>query len=206
MNNMKSVLTKYSPTLRRDFLAILVKLSAKKLQTYTVRNDWRTKTGMLEFLQRNWDRISNFIEQDPAINWFCINYTPLEKIFTDRKFALFIQDSWDVVGRILSRPDVLMVFKYQIPTVLSLLESKIPITIPQIWTQYQASNDLFHVIEMYKNGGVPVSPQDQCEIPRLVTTEEIFYSPDNNYDPNFDNFEIDFTDQNIFDQCLFLDE
>lgn len=197
MEHIKSTLAKYSPALRRDFLAILVKLAAKKLNMYTVRNDWRTKDGMLDFIRRNWDSIGNFINTDPCINWFCTSYQPLSHAFTDRKFALFIQDAWATVGPVLNRPDVFALFKYQSQIVKSLLESKTQICIPPVWAQFQAGIDLYRIIEQYKSGTAivspPQSPLQNQSLPQVV--DDFSLNMDQTDDPYFgsgDGFEFNF--------------
>ncbi|EAX94502.1 hypothetical protein TVAG_241890 [Trichomonas vaginalis G3] len=206
--NIKSILAKYSSNLRRDFLAILVKLSAKKLNMYTVRNDWRTKKGMLDFLERNWEAISKFIVSDPAISWFCNNYSNMAQAFTDRKFAFFIQDNWSSVGDILSRADVLTILQYQKPVIKQMLETKDPVQIPPIWAQFQPSRDLFHIIKMYKTGSPVESPKvSPCNSPRLDTTEETIDSFPQMNEYDFGNFEPDLVDPGFFDQqFIFSDE
>lgn len=92
---IKGVLKQYSKFLRRDFLAILVKMSAKQLSIKTVRSDWRTRKGMLSFLQNHWPRILTLLNSDTIFKWYCQSFDTLEKIFSRRKFIMHIFSNWN---------------------------------------------------------------------------------------------------------------
>ena len=94
VDNIKKHLKNYSRFLRRDFLAILVKMTAKELNIRTVRGDWRTRKGMLAFLQSSWGKFVNLVSADSIFNWYTHNFDSAEKFFTNRKLMMFIYANW----------------------------------------------------------------------------------------------------------------
>ena len=102
VEEVKRQLKNFSKFLRRDFLAILVKMLAKELQLRTVREDWRTRTGMLQFIQQNWPRFLILVNSDTIFKWYCSNFESLEKLLSNRKFALYVQANWASYRQILS--------------------------------------------------------------------------------------------------------
>jgi hypothetical protein len=92
---VKNILQNFSRLLRRDFLYVLVKTSAKQLQIPTSRDDWRTRDGMLAFIARNWNIISVLLyNQSEFVGWYAIHFQSSEKLLTDQKFAKFIHKNW----------------------------------------------------------------------------------------------------------------
>ena len=79
IEEVKNYLKNFSKLLRRDFLAILVKMCAKALQIRTVREDWRTRTGMLQFMQQNWPKFLVLVNTETCIKWFCSNFEQKEE-------------------------------------------------------------------------------------------------------------------------------
>ena len=95
IEKVKRTMSFFSRYLRRDFLALIVKMVSKSLHIQTQRKDWRTRDGTFEFLARNWDKAYPlFIERTP-INWFATRFDSLEKILCNRKFSMYLYYSWD---------------------------------------------------------------------------------------------------------------
>ncbi|EAY22973.1 hypothetical protein TVAG_077200 [Trichomonas vaginalis G3] len=94
--NLKTELKQFSIYLRRDFLCVLVKLASRQFGIHLNRTDWRTRTGMLSFIQRNWEQISIAL-RDPSnfIGWYAINFEFNERILSDKKFTLYLSSIWD---------------------------------------------------------------------------------------------------------------
>ena len=93
---IKKKLKEYSTYLRRDFLYVLVKATSRQFSVHTSREDWRTRTGMLQFLARSWIRISTVIDdQSYFIGWYCHNFEKAECFLTCKKFALFLENQWN---------------------------------------------------------------------------------------------------------------
>ena len=93
-DTVKNKIRTYSRFLRRDFLAILVKMSAKHFNIRTVRCDWRTRTGMVAFLQGIWERFAPLLDTDTIFHWYCVNFDSHETLFSNRKFMLYIFANW----------------------------------------------------------------------------------------------------------------
>lgn len=88
------VLKNYSRALRRDFLGNLVRITAKTLGKQTVRNDWRTREGMFNFLQQHWEFISKELNEDTFIKWYCSSFEQAERVLSEKSFVLFLRDHW----------------------------------------------------------------------------------------------------------------
>lgn len=93
--NLKQELKRYSSYLRRDFLAVIVKLSGKMFGMHLTRTDWRTRTGMLNFISKNWEILSEAIRNPTnTMGWYAANFEFIEKILNDRKFSVFLYTIW----------------------------------------------------------------------------------------------------------------
>ena len=171
---IKTLLCKYSPQLRRDFLAILVKMAAKEFSLVTVREDWRTKEGMLKFLEKVWDMLQPLLFQNNAISWFCGVYSTIEQVFSDRKFALYLQAYWSKYARIVLRQDILIFMKYYQKQLKSILKGETKI--PEEWLQLNFAKDFFEMVNEYlskrKEGNPLPDVIKTMEQPHLSTSEE----------------------------------
>ena len=95
IEQVKRTMSCFSRYLRRDFLALLVKMVSKSLHIQTQRKDWRTRDGTFEFLARHWDKAYPlFVERTP-INWFATRFDSIEKILCNRKFSMYLYYNWD---------------------------------------------------------------------------------------------------------------
>ena len=110
-DTVKAKIRTYSRFLRRDFLAILVKMSAKHFNIRTVRCDWRTRTGMVAFLQGVWERLSPLLEDDSIFNWYCTNFDSHETLFSNRKFMLYVYANWVKYGEFFKQQETLNFLK-----------------------------------------------------------------------------------------------
>ena len=90
IENVKRTMSVFSRYLRRDFLAILVKMISKELKIQTQRKDWRTRDGSFEFLAKHWDRIYSLLTEQTPIQWFVTRFDSLEKILCNRKFSIYL--------------------------------------------------------------------------------------------------------------------
>ena len=145
VEEVKKHLKIYSKFLRRDFLAILVKMCAKELLVRTVREDWRTRTGMLQFLQQNWAKFLSLVNNDTIFNWFCNNFESLEKILSNRKLVLFIYANWSQYSQYLATPEAIDFFKKNQLEIASFIEGDVQSSKEWMTTEYGSK-----FIEIYK--------------------------------------------------------
>ena len=111
VETVKTTLKSYSRFMRRDFLAILVKMSAKNFNVRTVRCDWRTRSGMLAFMQGVWERFFPLLSQDTIFKWYCQNFDTQEKVFSNRKFMMYIFANWQAHQSFLKQEETLTFLK-----------------------------------------------------------------------------------------------
>jgi len=122
-DSIKDYLRRFSAHLRRDFLVIIVKMASRELNIQTVRNDWRTREGMMRFLSRFWEKIVILIEGDSVFNWFCTNFEKYQQLFEHKKFMLFIQMNWKQYGKMLKLEQTKETMRLNISTMISFVSS-----------------------------------------------------------------------------------
>ena len=105
MIHIQEQLKTFSKFLRRDFLAVLVKMLSKELNLKTVRSDWRTRSGMFTFLQNNFEKLINLIQEETIFKWYCLNFEKIEKVFSIRKFMMFLYSNWIIYKNILIKKE-----------------------------------------------------------------------------------------------------
>lgn len=158
IETVKTTLKTYSRFMRRDFLAILVKMSAKNFNVRTVRCDWRTRSGMLAFLQSVWERLFPLLSQDTIFKWYCQNFDSQEKVFSIRKFMMYIFANWQTHADFLKQEETLSFLK------INQNEAEILISNPkskhsQAWSQPVGAK-LLEIIEDFaanKANQIPAS-------------------------------------------------
>ena len=121
VETVKAALREYSRFMRRDFLAILVKMSAKYFNIRTVRCDWRTRTGMVAFLQGIWEKFFPLLSEDSIFNWYCTNFDSLEKLFSERKFMMFVFSKWEEYKNFFKSQETLAFMKQNEDSILVLV-------------------------------------------------------------------------------------
>ena len=120
---VKTTLKEYSKFMRRDFLAILVKMSAKYFNIRTVRCDWRTRTGMVSFLQGVWEKFAPLLSEDSIFNWYCTNFDSLEKLFSERKFMMYVFAKWNDLEEFLKQDETIIFMKQNENELIVLLSN-----------------------------------------------------------------------------------
>jgi hypothetical protein len=95
----------FSRYLRRDFLAILVRMTANVLKVHTSREDWRTRDGSLRFFARHWDIFSKLLVTNKGLQWFVRHFDQFQKILCNRKLSLFIFNNWVKYGSLFSNSE-----------------------------------------------------------------------------------------------------
>ena len=148
IEEVKNYLKNFSKLLRRDFLAILVKMCAKALQIRTVREDWRTRTGMLQFIQQNWAKFLVLVNSETCVNWYCRNFEQLEKILSDRKFSLFLYSSWEQYKALLASKQCIAFLKQNQIQICEFLDGKQ--TENQKWMETEIGEQIVNIIKKYK--------------------------------------------------------
>ena len=179
VDEVKRSLFNFSPQLRRDFLAILVKMTAKEFNLVTVRKDSRTKDGMLKFLAKHWLLLKPQLYHDTAIHWFVSIFSMTEFIFSDRQFALFIYNNWSVYKQTLIRQDIIQFMKYSQKFLKQILKSRELIQIPSEWKNFHVSLDFLKIISDYFHQTTRIPEDNQpkaLEEPRLATNGEEHFS------------------------------
>lgn len=163
LDNIKACLKGYSRLLRRDFLAILVKMTAKEFGIRTVRCDWRTRKGMFAFLQSAWDKFFPLLSQQTIFKWYCTNFDSAEKLFSNRKFVMFIYANWKQYESILTNPTTMMCIKSHANGIETLLNSP---SIPRgfDWLETEPGKVVYELINHFKNGQSSKIQQEDDEI------------------------------------------
>lgn len=194
---IKNTLKAYSKFLRRDFLAILVKMSARELGIKTVRSDWRTRKGMLTFLQNSWARFTPLLAADTIFQWYCHYFDYLEKIFSKRKFIMFLYANWDKYGDFM-KSDAAIAFmrahQTEIENILNTQSTKRS----RAWNEVEAGTSLNAIIEHFSNGLVEpikeeviIIPQDIQPIRSPITKPQKFETIFPEIDSEFLNIDFE---------------
>ena len=166
VDDVKNFLRQFSRFLRRDFLAILVKMTARELSIKTVRCDWRTRKGMLAFLQTHWARFTELVKGDTIFHWYTQNFEASEKILENRKLMMFIYANWTQYAQLLSSQGCLQVLKahqtelQEFATSGSEPSNEFSLT--------EAGKGMIDLIKHFKAG--PTTP---AQIPRIPFTSPI---------------------------------
>ena len=148
IEEVKNYLKNFSKLLRRDFLAILVKMCAKALQIRTVREDWRTRTGMLQFMQQNWPKFLVLVNTETCIKWFCSNFEQFEKILSNRKFSLFLYSSWEQYKSFLMSKEGCSFMKQNQNQICNYLEGQT--TDNNEWMETELGQQVVSMIKKFK--------------------------------------------------------
>ncbi|EAX97367.1 hypothetical protein TVAG_499040 [Trichomonas vaginalis G3] len=196
MDNIKACLKGYSRLLRRDFLAILVKMTAKEFGIRTVRCDWRTRKGMFAFLQGSWERFHPLLNQPTVFNWYCTNFDSAEKLFSNRKFVMFIYANWKQYESFLTNPNTILCIKSHSNGIETLINSP---SVPKgfDWLESEPGKSILEIVHHFKNGQAGKFHQDDIEIassPEEQTPEpmkELQPEPELNLQPEADEDHID---------------
>ena len=105
VETVKRFMMVFSRYLRRDFLAILVRMTSIILKLHTSRDDWRTRDGSLKFFARNWDAFSKILVTSKGLQWFVKHFDQFQKILCNRRLSLFIFKNWAIYGSLFSDPE-----------------------------------------------------------------------------------------------------
>ena len=211
--DIKKTLYKFSPQLRRDFLAILVKMAAKHFNLVTVRADWRTRQGMLGFLSKIWARFQPLLQETNPISWFASIYGVTCHIFVDRHFALFIQNNWTRYQTTLMKPEIIQFMRFNQKEIYSLLKSRSTPVIPLQWTPFPLAVEFFQIIDDYcqNKTNTKTIEVSKIEVQPTTTSSEIS-SPEEAFSFNecyINPFDMDFdlvSTEDIFDLPSLMDE
>ena len=150
VDSMTKFLKKFSKHLRRDFLQILVRLTAKKFSLQTVRDDWRERKGMLAFLADRWTDLHNLILQDTFFNWYCYYFPTIESVLVVKKFVIFIYDNWDKYSDFFKRKDVIFFIHYNILDLEQILINPKITRFPELWSKFEVGTSLSNIIHEYR--------------------------------------------------------
>ena len=209
---IKKYLKNFSKFLRRDFLAILVKMCSRELGIKTVREDWRTRTGMLNFLQSVWPRFVLLASNNTVVRWYCTNFDLNEKVLSNRKFALFLYSNWSAYGQFLTSEAGAKFLRVNQVPINSLLEGT-PIEDTEVFNT-EEGKVMTQIINHFRIGltekTVPVVQPTPVETKKQ---EEMSFSPEVEYD-SLDNqcreleiqdtFEPTALNLDLYDQNDFL--
>lgn len=102
LNDTTELLKEFSSNLRRDFLGNLVRLLARAISVKTVRKDWRTRDGMIRFLDRYSTRLREQLEEDTFIKFFCANFQLASDALSDRGFVMYLGEHWTSAKGVLN--------------------------------------------------------------------------------------------------------
>ncbi|EAX86770.1 hypothetical protein TVAG_132380 [Trichomonas vaginalis G3] len=180
LENIKGHLKQYSRLLRRDFLAILVKMTAKEFGIRTVRCDWRTRKGMLAFLQSSWDKFYPQLTQETVFKWYCTNFEACEKLFSIRKFIMFIYSNWNLFNTFLTTPEAISCLRSHSRGIETLLESQ---SVPKNfeWLETEAGKKILDIVCQFKSG----------QTSKLISEdEEMVSSPEENSQKSVENTDV----------------
>ncbi|EAX99295.1 hypothetical protein TVAG_113110 [Trichomonas vaginalis G3] len=181
---VKTFLKNYSRFLRRDFLAILVKMTAKELGIRTVRCDWRTRKGMLAFLSASWERFVDLTSRDTIFKWYCNNFDSLEKVFSNRKLMMFIYANWSEYGTFFSSPATLSLIKNSQNEIDSYITTGANAR-NQGWTETEAGQVLSGIISHFK-GGLPQAAPAKPAAKPIVEEPKILEPETANFDASLE--------------------
>lgn len=175
-DTVKKTLQVYSKFLRRDFLAILVKMSAKQFGIRTVRSDWRTRNGMINFLAGCWDKFLNAINTDTILQWYYTNFESIEKVFSNRKFMMFIYNNWNQYQTFLKDKETLQfLHDNQLEIENSLSAQQAP-TSP-VWSTSDVAAMMLKIMDQFQSGRAPIAPHVSEIMPPLVQPQEQLLLP-----------------------------
>ncbi|EAX95338.1 hypothetical protein TVAG_406860 [Trichomonas vaginalis G3] len=172
---MMKFLRKFSKHLRRDFLAILVKMASKEFAIPTVRRDWRTRKGMIAFLVDNWSNIKHLIMTDTFFKWYCWQFPMLEDLLVNRNFVMFLYDNWAKYKQILTNSNTNFLLTMNMPNLLQLISnaSSSVDTFPSNWCQLEIGiglRNLFgHFLRVSKSQAAP-EIQHSLSVPNIVNS------------------------------------
>lgn len=196
---VKTFLRTYSRFLRRDFLAILVKMTAKELGIRTVRSDWRTRKGMLAFLSASWERFVDLCSRETIFKWYCTHFDAHEKVFSHRKLMMFIYANWSQFCSVLSTPSVLMAIKNSQNEIESYLNAG-PNGRNQAWTETESGKQFFEIVNQFK--GASPAPAVIKPVAKPAPVEEFKPIEIANFDPSLETSpEDDIVIESTYD-CL----
>lgn len=89
------------------------------------REDWRTRTGMLDFISKNWEFLSGVISSPTnTMGWYAANFEFIEKILSCRKFAIFLNSVWGEYNEFLCNHDTIRFMHSNMQEITSKLTSK----------------------------------------------------------------------------------
>lgn len=166
VKQMDKELRRYSKTLRHRFLKILVKCAAKEFKIQTVRNDWRTRKGMLAFLADNWEKIQVLIHSDTFFRWFCCFYSQLENVFIKGNLAMFLYQNWNQFKTYLYNRNSILFLSIN-STEISTLVTRSSSPIPQGWYQMEPGITFCKIIEQMRgpveSSAISQSPSSSSE-------------------------------------------
>jgi hypothetical protein len=66
---------------------------------------------MLAFLQGVWERLSPLLTQNTIFKWYCQNFDSQEKVFSNRKFMMYIFANWQTYQSFFSQEETLSFLK-----------------------------------------------------------------------------------------------
>ena len=93
-------------------------------RSHTIRKDWRTREGSLEFLSRNWYFFRESFNKRPVIFWYCANFEALESILSHRKFVMFLYKNWSQYGNFVSSKECVSFLRIHSKAALECIKNK----------------------------------------------------------------------------------
>ena len=150
VNSMKATLNQFSPHLRRDFLQILVRLTAMQFSVQTVRSDWRERKGMLAFLADRWTQLKILINQDTFFRWYCYSFPKIESILVIRNFVIFLYENWTQYKEFFNRKDVFCFIHWTSLDLEQILINKRITKYPDVWHQCPIGIAFINIIQHFR--------------------------------------------------------
>ena len=174
VEEIKKYLETFSRFLRRDFLAILVKMTSKQLGIKTVRSDWRTRKGMLSFLQTHWNQFKTLVESDTIFHWYTTNFHTAEKILENRKLLMFLFANWSQYGSFLSTQPALSLLRARQNELELLAESQENVNIE--WSNQETLQKMTDILKHFTNG-INGSKTTITELPKRIILPPLQITP-----------------------------
>ena len=176
VKQMDKELRRYSKTLRHRFLKTLVKCAAKEFKIQTVRNDWRTRKGMLAFLADNWEKIQALIRSDTFFRWFCCFYSQLENVFIKGNLAMFFYQNWNQFKTYLYNRNSILFLSIN-STEISRLITSSSSPIPPMWYQMEPGITFCKIIEQIRGPAESSTISQSPSSPGEMLEDIIAFSP-----------------------------
>lgn len=126
-------------------------MSAKEFGIRTVRCDWRTRKGMLAFLQSAWEKFHQQLSEKTIFRWYCTNFEACEKLFSNRKFIMFIYMNWKQYENFLSNPNTIICMRSHTKGIETLLTTNSSNKNAE-WLETETGKGILEMVAHFKKG------------------------------------------------------